>query len=567
MQLADEIQWVQASAAGDRDSFARLVERYQGAVTGVAYAVLGDFDRSEDAGQEAFLEGWRRMSTLADPAKFAPWICTIARRRAVDMVRRQKPTGSLAVEGQPIDEQADVSEQAATAEEKVIVWQTLDGLPEKYREAMVLFYRSEQSVREVADSLGENEATIRQRLKRGRDLLRSEISETVERTLRGTSPNHAFVLAVLGSLPGAAKVTGAVTATAGSATSGKALLAAAGTAKAGALLGVLGGVGGGLLGFGMSWRNAKFQSQRDLMVRSTAIFLVIIAAFLLAFFALVKGYFGISLDSQAYGVALAILIIGFQLVIAVWALWQMFAWKKVTRESTEQGDAVLPLALAAEAQMQTMQDRCWTSKARFLGAPLVDIQIWSDASIKKMGSVPKSASGWIAVGTRAYGRFIAIGKLFAIAPISLGQFSIGIVSLGLISFGLFSIGTVAIGGITLGALAIGVTGFGGGAIGGYVLGGLAIGYCAFGGLAMGWLSAKGGLAWSQMYAEGGQAYGLHANDAAAKAFFEQHWFGQLTKPMETGGFPTWLVVTFWIGIGIVVVAQLAFRKWRLNLIR
>ena len=295
MLATKEIEWVQASQVGDQDAFAQLVDRYRGTVTGVAYAVLGDFARSEDAGQDAFLEGWKQLSTLTDPTKFAPWICTIARRRAVDLVRKQKPVASLVAADALASNQIDVSEQAATAEEKAIVWQTLDGLPEKYRETMVLFYRGDQSIREVADALGEKESTIRQRLKRGRDLLRNEVSETVERTLRGTSPNAAFVLAVLGSLPGATKAAGAVAATATTASSGKTLLAAAGAAKTGALLGILGGIAGGLIGVGSAWWQAKFQSQRDVLVRSSLVFPGLMALFLIALFGLIQGHFGLSL--------------------------------------------------------------------------------------------------------------------------------------------------------------------------------------------------------------------------------------------------------------------------------
>ena len=72
MSTVQEIQWVQASQTGDRDAFAQLVDQYRGMVTGIAYTVLGDFARSEDAGQEAFLEAWQGLSSLNEPSKFAP---------------------------------------------------------------------------------------------------------------------------------------------------------------------------------------------------------------------------------------------------------------------------------------------------------------------------------------------------------------------------------------------------------------------------------------------------------------------------------------------------------------
>ena len=64
MSAAKEIQWVQSSQAGNREAFAQLVDRYRGTVTGVAYSVLGDFARSEDAGQEAFWKHGKRFHHL-----------------------------------------------------------------------------------------------------------------------------------------------------------------------------------------------------------------------------------------------------------------------------------------------------------------------------------------------------------------------------------------------------------------------------------------------------------------------------------------------------------------------
>ena len=131
----------------------------------------------------------------------------------------------------------------------------------------------------------------------------------------------------------------------------------------------------------------------------------------------------------------------------------------------------------------------------------------------------------------------------------------------MISLGVLSIGPLAIGGFALGALALGYAGYGGMAIGGFVAGGLAAGYCAYGGVAFAIQAARGGLAWSLNYAEGGLAIGRLTDGAAVDAFFSQHWFFQLIDPALKGEFPQWLMTTFWIGIAIVVVAQLLLSRW------
>jgi RNA polymerase sigma-70 factor (ECF subfamily) len=50
-----DLELLQRTSRGDRDAFGRLVERHQSLVSSVAYSVVGDFSRSEDVAQEAFL--------------------------------------------------------------------------------------------------------------------------------------------------------------------------------------------------------------------------------------------------------------------------------------------------------------------------------------------------------------------------------------------------------------------------------------------------------------------------------------------------------------------------------
>ena len=559
MSTVQEINWVQASQTGDRNAFAKLVEQYQGMVTGIAYAILGDFARSEDAGQEAFLEAWQGLSSLNEPGKFAPWICTIARRRAIDLARKQKPTIPLASGPESASQQAGVVEQLATEEEKAIVWSTLDSLPDKYRETMVLFYRSDQSVKSVAQSLGEKEATIRQRLKRGREMLRQGVAETVERTLRNTTPSPAFVLGIMGALPGTLKTSAALTAASSSSTTGKALLATAGAAKTGALHGLLGGIGGGLLGAFVSWRNARFDSQRKLVVRSTLVAMVLTAIFLVCMYGLVSGLFGIKPNTRSYSIGLLTLIFGFQALWGGWFLWLFIAWKKVTRVATESGETVLPLAAKHDAIQNAGQDRLWTSKLRFLNLPLVDVQFWSKNSIEEHAGIPQPARGWIAIGDRAYGGLIGCGQL-AVAPIAFGNIAVGLLSFGLISIGVISIGTIALGGFALGAIALGGICCGGAAIGGFAAAGLAVGYCAVGGAAFAIQAARGGVAWSMNYADGGaggQAFGRLTQGAELEAFFSQHWFFPNVEPFLTRGFSQWVAIILMIAVAITVVRAAA----------
>lgn len=145
-QSSDQ-ELLDACLRGQRDAFCHLVSRYQGLLCAQAYAVCGDFGKSEDVAQEAFVSAWRQLRELRDHGKFKSWICGITRNLALRTLERRerekaKPA-SPAMETSAGD--ATPQDQAISREEEAIVWNALEELPEPYRLALTLYYREEQS--------------------------------------------------------------------------------------------------------------------------------------------------------------------------------------------------------------------------------------------------------------------------------------------------------------------------------------------------------------------------------------------------------------------------------------
>lgn len=493
---------VRLAMAGDQDAFGTLIEKYSGLVTGVAYSILGDFDRSEDAGQEAFLEAWRKRDTLKDPGKFASWLCSIARHRALDLVRRRSrnETGNTSLaHADVVSSDPTVEETVLREEEKALVWSSLDGLPQNYRDVMVLYYRGNESVAAVADSLGESESTIRQRLHRGRELLRDEVDALVHQTLRGTAPKAVFTAAVLGSLPGNAY---AATAAASSVGAGKAAVSGTvlSTAAAGGILGALGGLAGAGLGAWQTYRTSPYESQRRLVVRFVVFECVLTTLFVILLWWLISLRTSENpMPDEEYAPRLMGLVFGFQGIFMVSAA--VFAWhySRAKAKARATGESLSP-AFESARSMTASPKRQYTSASGLWGRPWIDIQ-FAERSVDHTLVNVVPARGWIAIGDRAHGRLFAMGEL-AVGTVALGGKSIGVVAIGGICLGVVSLGGLAIGGVTIGGLAVG----------GLALGGLAVGYHAIGGGAFGWSTAIGGGAWSRGDAEGG--YVLSGRTAA-----------------------------------------------------
>jgi RNA polymerase sigma factor (sigma-70 family) len=205
-ESASDERLVLNSRNGDRDAFARIVERYQSLICALTYGACGDLQTSEDLAQVTFITAWCELPKLQEPSKLKSWLCGIARNVTNSSFRQQRHTPTANAEA--LDESVDIPSDAPSPrdhvisrEEEAILWRALGELPTTYREPLVLFYRQHQSTAEVAEVLGLSEDVVHQRLSRGRTMLTERVAQFVETTLSHTGPTQAFSVGVLAALP------------------------------------------------------------------------------------------------------------------------------------------------------------------------------------------------------------------------------------------------------------------------------------------------------------------------------------------------------------------------------
>ena len=121
-----------------------------------------------DVTQESFVQAWTEIGSLREPAAFGGWIGTIARRRAIDHVRRHRELASL-------DVTAGAPETQHAAAEAAEALRAIRGLPEAYRETLVLRLVEGLSGPEIADLTGLTPDSVRVNLHRGFKLLRERL--------------------------------------------------------------------------------------------------------------------------------------------------------------------------------------------------------------------------------------------------------------------------------------------------------------------------------------------------------------------------------------------------------
>jgi len=168
-----EQTWVEQALAGDTAAFSNLVEAYQKPVYNLAYRMLGNSVEAEDAAQEAFIRAYTRLDTYDPSRKFSSWMLSIASHYCIDALRRRRMT-ILSIEELP--PMVDVSMPRSAHPEQVVargqvadqVQRLLGTLPEHYRTPIILRYWYDMSYREIAETMGVTESTIKTRLHRAR---------------------------------------------------------------------------------------------------------------------------------------------------------------------------------------------------------------------------------------------------------------------------------------------------------------------------------------------------------------------------------------------------------------
>ncbi len=442
-ELSDE-ELVLRSQKGENEAYSTLVSRHQSAASGVAYAVCGDFGASEDATQEAFISAWKSLANIRDTSCFRSWVCGIAKNTALNLIRKEKRRDEIVSENpiQSSDSAAPPSEVAATEEEAALLWKTLKTLPENYREPLILFYREQESVASVASALGISEESVRQRLSRGRKMLRDRISSKITFTLQKTAPSSAFTLSVMGALP----PVGVGLGVAASATTAKAASAgSAGVAKSGSALfgaGVAGTFVSGAIGFFGLYVLRRYlkaikmpEKVRKQWIQLFLAELAMSIVFMLFVvgFALTDGYpFGAIAISPAFLLTASIVVYMTATVGLV-----AYAYKQLNPADLNQ-------------QLSQYTFNRYKSKLSLAGIPLISIALGPDAARSEYEG---RARGWIAIGDNAYGLCAIGGK--AVGLLAIGGMCLGLVSIGGISVGVISLSAVAFGLIAIGGLAVG----------------------------------------------------------------------------------------------------------------
>jgi RNA polymerase sigma-70 factor, ECF subfamily len=165
--------------AGQRDrAFDAILQRYEGKIYRLCCALLRDRAQAEDAAQESLLRIWKALAAYDGRASLSSWIYAITRNRCLTALERRRAMDSLSdseveaeVAGRVCADEGPQDERSTQLRELV------DGLPERLRRTVVLYYFEERSISEVALMLGCPEGTVKTHLFRARGALMEQLKK------------------------------------------------------------------------------------------------------------------------------------------------------------------------------------------------------------------------------------------------------------------------------------------------------------------------------------------------------------------------------------------------------
>ncbi len=177
MNISDEQLVEQYMTNKNERSLEKLVRRYLPLIFSFVKRYTGNQDNASDITQEVFVKVWKNLKSLDRSKSFRTWIFTIAKRTAIDELRKQKAIPFSALQGDGfedliIDESPSILDQIFLQQQSKELAAALAKLPTNYNSVIKLYANDGLNFREIAGILKEPLNTVKSRYRRGLALLK-----------------------------------------------------------------------------------------------------------------------------------------------------------------------------------------------------------------------------------------------------------------------------------------------------------------------------------------------------------------------------------------------------------
>lgn len=180
MEMSDDTL-VSLVQQGEHEAFAYIVERYKIQIYNLMYRYSNSREDAADMTQDVFCRAFERLNRYQKRNQFFSWLYTLALNHARDWTRkkniRQRKLARFSAETQK-NEAASAHFLLEADQESDNLVAALNTLPDDRREMVLLRYRHERSIKEIAEIFNLSESAVKMRLHRALDNLRMKMKKT-----------------------------------------------------------------------------------------------------------------------------------------------------------------------------------------------------------------------------------------------------------------------------------------------------------------------------------------------------------------------------------------------------
>ena len=175
-----DMELIRSCLNGNQDCFAELINRYKNLVYSIILRQTRDREEANDLAQDVFLKIYKNLHSYTDAFKFSTWVMRITSNHIIDQHRKKKAetvpfephmAESTNMPAEPSPEALYLREEQAARIQKI-----LDALPEMYRIPVVLYHQEDLSYQEIAERIEEPLSKVKNRIFRGRKLLKEMLT-------------------------------------------------------------------------------------------------------------------------------------------------------------------------------------------------------------------------------------------------------------------------------------------------------------------------------------------------------------------------------------------------------
>ncbi len=178
--MNDETQLIHSALQGESSSFGILVSRYQAKLFSCVLGVIGDSDEAEDVVQESFIQAYIKLDTFQHNSQFFTWLYRIAFNNALS--RRRRHRTSLSLDAARENSGSEPSSESEAPDLNLVrnenIQQLRDAMMElsdDHRIILTLREMQDLSYEDIAIALDLSIGTVRSRLSRARNSLKTQL--------------------------------------------------------------------------------------------------------------------------------------------------------------------------------------------------------------------------------------------------------------------------------------------------------------------------------------------------------------------------------------------------------